>query len=519
MEPRSVAATIVHQVADASSPVPTPPAVARRGDRAVLVAILVAVAALASWNSARKSLWTDESYTLDTVGRSLAGTLSQALHFELQPPAYFVVLHAWMALGGGIGVARAFSTLCILGCVAVCYQIGRLLRLPWSAGLALLAALTPGMIWAATEARNYPMTILLAAATLYCYLRLMLATPARAAPLTAAYAALAALSVATFYYSGFLLLGQWVAALAVRRQRGRVTLALAAAGVVCLPLFSIALGQWRRHPIDSVDILAAHSAFYRTAYTALDTIDKAFLGDTTLFLLPHIVPLAALGLAVVVLVRGVTRGPRWQTDERILLIAAAVPIACLAALLGAHVVPIHSRYCLVLVPVVLTLNAVALPHIAGRGARLAAGACLTGTLLAGLVYFEWRAVDTEDWRDAAAYIGAQATATDRVLVFDPDRVLPFRYYYRGRAPVAGLPVDPDVDRYRPFLYAVHDTAEVTARLAAVGARDRVWIVEAARLLPALTASRGIIAAATDQCCRIESRRAFPGVEVIEARVR
>src|SRR5271168_2004365 len=127
----------------------------------------------------------------------------------------------------------------------------------------------------------------------------MLTPPARPGLLTAAYAVLAALSVGTFYYAGFLLLGQWVAALAVRRQRWRITLALAAAAVLCLPLFPVALGQWRRHPNDSADPIAAQPALYHTIYTTIATIDKAFLGDTGLFNVPHIVPLVALGLTIV----------------------------------------------------------------------------------------------------------------------------------------------------------------------------------------------------------------------------
>ena len=103
-------------------------------------------------------------------------------------------------------------------------------------------------------------------------------------------------------------------------------------------------------------------------------------------------------------------------------------------------------------------------------------------------------------------------------MFDPDRLLPFAYYYRGPAPMAGLPVDPDVNRYSPFLYAVTDTAQVAARMTAVGVHDRVWIVEAARLLPELVPSRGIIASTLDRCCRVASQQTFPGVQIIEARV-
>ncbi|HWZ60413.1 MAG TPA: hypothetical protein VNW46_15645 [Gemmatimonadaceae bacterium] len=490
-----------------------------RRDRAVVTLLLLAVAALANWNSAHKSLWTDEAYTLTTVGHSLAGTLSQSLHFELQPPVYFVLLHLWMALGGGIGVARIVSTICIVGFVAICYAIGRLLRLPWPPALAILAAVTPTVIWAASEARNYPLTLLLAGATLYCFLRLMLAPPSRPAALTAAYAALAALSVGTFYYSAFLLFGQWVAALVVRRQRWRVTLALAAAGVLCLPLVPIALGQWRLHPIDAPRAVAAHPTLSASVYMALATIDKGFVGDTMVFRAPHVVPAIAVALLCVVAARLAVRSGRWHVDEQILLIAAAVPTVVLGALFADLLIPIHSRHSMVLVPVVLTLNAVLLTRIVPRGLGWVVGSCFVGALVANVVYFEMREVNTEDWRGAAAYVETQATADDRVVVFDPDRVLPFRYYYHGAAPLSALPVDPDLERYRPINYAVHDTATVTARFAAIGVRDRVWLVEADRLLPDLVASRGVITEATDQCCRVASRRHFHNVTVMELDVR
>src|SRR5271163_3519176 len=160
MERRSVTAALIPPIGEIA-PAPPRSAAEPRGDRAVLAAILIAVAALATWNSVHKSLWTDESYTLDTVGHSLAGTLTQTLHFELQPPVYFLALHSWMALGSGIGLARVLSMLAILGCIAICYAIGRVLQLPRTVGLAALVAITPGVIWAAAEARNYPMTLLL----------------------------------------------------------------------------------------------------------------------------------------------------------------------------------------------------------------------------------------------------------------------------------------------------------------------------------------------------------------------
>jgi hypothetical protein len=491
----------------------------RRRTSRLVAALLVAVGILVCVNSARKSLWTDESYSLDTVGRSWAGTLRQAIRFELQPPLYFLTLHGWMSLGGGIGVARLLSAVSVLGVIAICYAIGRLLRLRWTPGLAVLAASTTGIIWAASEARNYALTLLLVTATLYCFLRLVLAPPDRPGRLTVAYAALAALSVVSFYYSGFVLLGQWIAALVVRRQRARLTIALAVAAIIVAPVFPLALAQWHRHPIEMAPAASAPVGLGYAVYTTINTILKAFLGDTRLFNLPHAASIALVALVFAVAARVVTARGRLGVDEQLLAIAAIVPVCCLSLLLTAHVIPIRSRHCLVLVPVLLTLSALALSRTGPRAVRLASATVLATTLGAALIYFERHAVNTEDWRGVAAWLEARTTADDRVLVFDPDRLLPLRYYYQGAAPAGGLPTDPELEHYSPDAYMLRDTAAVAARFAGTGAHRRVYVVEASRLLPELTPSVRLIDVALARCCRITDTRRFDGVSVIEADVR
>jgi uncharacterized membrane protein len=515
-------------VARPDSPVSTDATVTHRRwrvtDRDVLVVLLSGVASLAIWNSARKSLWTDEAYSLHTAAMSLPGTVAQAIRFELQPPIYFAALHEWMRWGGGIDMARLFSTVCILGVIAIGWAIGRRLRLPWPPSLAVLLAITPGVIWAASEARSYPMAMLMAIGTLSCFLNLVTdPSPRPSAGRVVAYGAMAALSVGTFYYCGFLLLGQWIAALTTRRHAGRVTAALAGAALACAPIFPIALSQWRAHPLGAPAAPPGHPGVMGAAYTTIATITRAFLGDTPLLRLPHAVPIAVLALLAILVARALTqvvaRGPRLDALERMLLVAAAVPVLCLAALMIANKIPVRPRYCLILIPVSLAATSVVWARIAVPRARRIAGAGLVVTLLVALTMYEWHGVTTEDWRSAAAYITAHETADDRVLVFDPDRLLPFQYYYHGPAPSAGLPVEPRLDRYAPDGYAIPDTAAVTRRFAAVGVHGRVWIVEADRLLPSLTASVRVIDDALARCCRIASHQAYPGLTIIEAYVR
>jgi hypothetical protein len=100
---------------------------ARRQASALFTVGLVAFAALVLWNSLHKSMWTDESYSMNTALRPLAGTVRQALRFELQPPLYFVALNGWLRLHAGIIFARLLSLGCALGTLGVLAAIGRLL--------------------------------------------------------------------------------------------------------------------------------------------------------------------------------------------------------------------------------------------------------------------------------------------------------------------------------------------------------------------------------------------------------
>jgi hypothetical protein len=56
----------------------------------VLVNLSVTVPLAASLN-----IWEDEAFSLNTSGAGVGYAIRQALHFELQPPLYFVLLTLW----------------------------------------------------------------------------------------------------------------------------------------------------------------------------------------------------------------------------------------------------------------------------------------------------------------------------------------------------------------------------------------------------------------------------------------
>ena len=129
-----------------------------------------------------------------------------------------------------------------------------------------------------------------------------------------------------------------------------------------------------------------------------------------------------------------------------------------------------------------------------RWAAALAGAFILGWQLAGLRYLS--AVD-EDWRAAAAYVGASAKKTDRIAVIgvgsDPLNV--WSYYAHDAAP--GIPITDLHDFARPTASAPGSHLWIVARVS--GHEDRP-----ARIREAL-----------EDSYRIRSET-FPGIEVFDA---
>ena len=465
-------------------------AASRRESRVVITIAVGLLTALVLWNSVHKSLWTDESYSLNTAMRPLAGTLHQALHFELQPPLYFMALNVWLDLHSGIIFARLLSLGCILGTLAVLAAIGRLIGIRGWLTPAVLATATPGIIWAADEARVYGMSLLLACLTLYWYLRIIVGPSENANRATVIFAIVAYLSIFTFYYNAFLLVGQWIGALVVGRQLRRVTGALGIVAIGIVPWVPTILAQGSTHPIE-VPVSDQTTAVANPLFVVAGIPLKALLTDTAALHFAHGIIILWAILALVPVMR-IVFGDRATVAEKALIPCLVVPLVVLCALMYAHRIPMRHRHLVLLLPATVTLASLSIARTRPGLPRVISATSLIALLLAFVVSFEIDPQYPEDWRQVGDYLVRQVVPGEHILVFDPDRVLPLTYYLGSGAAVSGLPIDPDLDHYEPSQYAIRDSAVVAARLTAIGATGGVWLVEANRLMPALQSSPAVI---------------------------
>ncbi len=120
--------------------------------------------ALAIFLGITLNIWADEACSLATTGGSFGYAVQQAVHFEWQPPGYFVVLWGWRQIHDSIVWARMLSTLCTALTVILFFFLSRRMadeKSIWPYLATIVIAFHPYTIFAAVELRLYAMGLLL----------------------------------------------------------------------------------------------------------------------------------------------------------------------------------------------------------------------------------------------------------------------------------------------------------------------------------------------------------------------
>src|SRR5262245_5795190 len=79
-------------------------------EKALLVVLVAAAAALRLYGIGRQSLWIDELFATCIADLPVGGAIQKLSH-DCHPPLYFLLLKAWRLLGESDGFSRALSAL------------------------------------------------------------------------------------------------------------------------------------------------------------------------------------------------------------------------------------------------------------------------------------------------------------------------------------------------------------------------------------------------------------------------
>ena len=477
----------------------------------------VACAAVTLYLGYALNLWTDEGYTMDTTGAGPLRALGQAVGFEAQAPAYFVLLSIWRWLHASPFFARVFSALCVVASLPLLARaarayLGREGALP--AWAAATACLHPLVIYSGVELRCYALSLLLGAGLILAFHRAYLADEPPLPRHRVVHLLLAVLSVYNQYYAGLLLVGNFVALLLLRqppRLLLRYLLDMAGVALALIPLVAMLSRQLGAYDAIAGDTglgLALKSAYWRAADLLLPCAESPLLGPRK-WILRALLLLALLG--------GLRARRRLagQPGLLALLATSGMSLLMLAALtmkLGNEMVDFrHTAF--LLAP--LLLAALGLAR-AALGGRAVAGYALLVILfsLISLAYTYRPMAKTGDWQRLAGYLAAQESAGQPILFYKAGAVLAFRAYYRGINPVHPLPAEPKLDQWNPTSDILTGEAEVRRRIDSLrgGGAERFWLVmDDARQYSGITYSHAMLERLTAACCeRVKGQRFYRG---------
>lgn len=436
----------------------------------------------------RNSLWFDEAATIFTTSGGPLDAFHRALRFEQQPPLYFLLAWLWRQLHPSVEFLRLLSGLCISGTIFLLWRMSEDLRLGsrwWS--LALLGALTPHILWAASEARVYALTLLLVTASTWLFFRLMdEARGPRAADLLA-YVAVSYLGLLTFYYVGFVLLGHAIAGLLSQRRRALLG-AQVVIGVLLLPWMPAILQQFggRQQYLPPLEWAAAPfgaawlwqlvqwcggivtTAVFRAAPFLHSTAGTALLLAT---------------LALITACRFLPGARRIPVSEWRLVVAGGVPVLILMGLRVSNLSLVEERHWIVALPGILLLLGLALEGTAPGWPRRVAVAATLLLFAAGTISYVRNYRGQGDWKWVAAYLNGHSHAGDPIVFFATDGALPFSYYFPRSNPLYQIP---EPDKSRPYtVVSLAPADQDRAREAMARARESggLWLLEKAGLPP------------------------------------
>ena len=389
------------------------------------------------------NVWADEGSTLATTGGGFLHSFNN-FYDEKQAPLYFWMLGLWREISDSIFFARLFSIICSVLAIKFFFDLAkRFFNEKTTIFITTVFALHPFLIWASLEIRLYALIVLQSVLLLIFFADGYLETKENVAAdrifspkksqiyfiLTAIFA------LYTNYYNGFLLVGFFIALLAVRRwQTARVFFwQMVFVGFTLLPLALIinrqfagraAVFQSPRPVLEGARILWDHFLMFVLPTRTLSGAEFSIISAARVW----IVRLAILA-AILIFVRR-----REKIGDNILIFGAIALVGNLFLFAVYYFISdeiIALRHAsIVFAPVLLFVCSVTIKILPPKAAPVLA--VLLAAFFGYSIFTMYpHLAKRGDWARAAAFIEQNEEPKQLIVIFPSFDVLPFRAHYHG----------------------------------------------------------------------------------------
>jgi len=165
------------------------------------------------------NVWEDEIYSLNTSSEGLRYAFNQSLHFEVQPPVYYLLLSLWRSISDSILWARILSVVLIILSQVVLYKFTEKVtnrKIPTM--ISIIFLLNPWTVFSILEIRLYALIIFLSLAIIVSFYNTYYINNVNLTN-RVIYIILAIASIFTQYFIGFLLAANAVVLLIQKNKR------------------------------------------------------------------------------------------------------------------------------------------------------------------------------------------------------------------------------------------------------------------------------------------------------------
>ncbi len=451
-----------------------PPSLTQRfSGLSALVLLMVIAIALSFLFFLPQSLRLDESQSLWQSGHSLSGILFIVAQ-DVHVPLYHFLLHGWQVLvGTGVNQVRLLSLFFFIASIPALYTLTRYAFRNERLALfsAFLFTISPFMNWYGNELRMYSLLTLLTIINQYFFLRLYRERGITKRGIWLGYLLTSILGIYTHYFFFLSLGAQAVFYLVHRREYVAGTLRRFL-GVMVITLVTFIPWLWYVLSLGSASnsrpLIPAPSLI--TLFNTFSNFLFGFQTDRINSLLLSLWPLLMLfGFLAL------RRDKKIETEAGFFLYLLVLPI--LVTFLASYLIrPVYlSRYLILTLPALYILLAWLLARY-----QATTGAVVRNTLVGVMIItFIIQTVSAqtpvkEDYRQATAYLEANATVRDIIVVSAPFTVYPIEYYYRGNARITTLPIW-DRSQVGPIPAFAAETLDADVK-ATIDKYQNIWVL-------------------------------------------
>jgi mannosyltransferase len=425
-----------------------------------MVPILLLAFMLRMTRLGAQSIWYDEAFYATVSSVELHSLLDVILDIRVQPPAYFLIMHCWLALGHGEFVIRALSGFAGLLGVAAIYLLGTIIvdrKLGVAAALAL--AISPFHIWYSQEVKMYSLIAFLVAMSCYFFLRLIKRGKARD---WLGYGLSTLFAIYTHYLTIFVIVAQ-MTYLVLARRRYRPVLNK---WLVCMTLVGSLYVPW-------IAAVFLRGGFYGASISWISAARPADLfwtiydfGFGSTLNSTHALSVAAGVLLASILayvsVRLLRPGGSSKQRDRLLFVSIWLFVPLLLVFLISFDWPLPQkrsiymdRYLILLLPAFLILVCHGTMTILRTRRRLgtlvALGLIIPASISTYSIFFDGR-YQRDQWRQAIGEISQNAGSHD-ILLVRPQQKVVFNYYGLDDIEWVEVPYFDSREEYDDFLDA------------------------------------------------------------------